>query len=133
LVVVIGKHCKHVTRQETLAYVAGYMICNDVSAHDLQLQRSQWTAGKAIDTFAPMGPGIVPTADLPDPQALTLTMRVNGEVVQREKHLTDAFLCGRDYCLSQFLHNTGTGRFDSDRHAIRDWYQTPATAVLAGR
>jgi 2-keto-4-pentenoate hydratase/2-oxohepta-3-ene-1,7-dioic acid hydratase in catechol pathway len=55
-----------------------------VSARDLQMQTSQWTAGKAIDTFAPMGPGIVLAADIPDPQALTLTTRVNGEVVQHE-------------------------------------------------
>jgi 2-keto-4-pentenoate hydratase/2-oxohepta-3-ene-1,7-dioic acid hydratase in catechol pathway len=84
LVVVIGKRCKHVAEQEALASVAGYTICNDVSARDLQMQTSQWTAGKAIDTFAPMGPGIVLAADIPDPQALTLTTRVNGEVVQRE-------------------------------------------------
>ncbi len=84
LVVVIGKRCKCVTEQEALAYVAGYTICNDVSARDLQMQTSQWTAGKAIDTFAPMGPGIVLAADIPDPQALTLTTRVNGEVVQHE-------------------------------------------------
>jgi 2-keto-4-pentenoate hydratase/2-oxohepta-3-ene-1,7-dioic acid hydratase in catechol pathway len=84
LVVVIGKRCKQVAEQEALAYVAGYTICNDVSARDLQMQTSQWTAGKAIDTFAPLGPGIVLAADIPDPQALTLTTRVNGEVVQRE-------------------------------------------------
>jgi acylpyruvate hydrolase len=84
LAVVIGKRCKHVTEQEALAYVAGYTVCNDVSARDLQMQTSQWTAGKAIDTFLPMGPGIVLTADIPDPQALTLTTRVNGEVVQHE-------------------------------------------------
>ena len=84
LAVVIGKRCKHVAEQEALAYVAGYTVCNDVSARDLQMQTSQWTAGKAIDTFAPMGPGIVLAADIPDPQALTLTTRVNGEMVQRE-------------------------------------------------
>ncbi|HYX49466.1 MAG TPA: fumarylacetoacetate hydrolase family protein, partial [Ktedonobacteraceae bacterium] len=84
LVAVIGRRCKHVTEQEALASVAGYTICNDVSARDLQMQTSQWTAGKAIDTFAPMGPGIVLAADIPNPQALTLTTRVNGQVVQRE-------------------------------------------------
>jgi 2-keto-4-pentenoate hydratase/2-oxohepta-3-ene-1,7-dioic acid hydratase in catechol pathway len=84
LVVVIGKRCKHVSEQEALAYVAGYTVCNDVSARMLQMQTSQWTAGKAIDTFLPMGPGIVLAADIPDPQALTLTTRVNGEVVQHE-------------------------------------------------
>jgi acylpyruvate hydrolase len=84
LVAVIGKRCKHVAEQEALAYVAGYTVCNDVSARDLQMQTSQWTAGKAIDTFAPMGPGIVLAADITDPQALTLITRVNGEVVQHE-------------------------------------------------
>jgi 2,4-didehydro-3-deoxy-L-rhamnonate hydrolase len=84
LAVVIGKRCKHVSEQEALAYVAGYTVCNDVSARMLQMQTSQWTAGKAIDTFLPMGPAIVLTADIPDPQTLTLTTRVNGEVVQHE-------------------------------------------------
>ena len=59
LAVVIGKRCKHVSEQEALAYVAGYTVCNDVSARMLQMQTGQWTAGKAIDTFLPMGPGIM--------------------------------------------------------------------------
>jgi len=84
LAVVIGKRCKHVSEQEALTYVAGYTVCNDVSARMLQMQTGQWTAGKAIDTFLPMGPGIVLAADIPDPQTLLLTTRVNGEVVQRE-------------------------------------------------
>jgi len=84
LAVVIGKRCKHVSEQEALAYVAGYTVCNDVSARVLQMQTGQRTAGKAIDTFLPMGPGIVLAADMPDPQTLLLTTRVNGEVVQRE-------------------------------------------------
>jgi 2-keto-4-pentenoate hydratase/2-oxohepta-3-ene-1,7-dioic acid hydratase in catechol pathway len=84
LAVVIGKRCKHVSEQEALAYVAGYTVCNDVSARMLQMQTSQWTAGKAIDTFLPMGPGIVLAAHMPNPQTLLLTTRVNGEVVQRE-------------------------------------------------
>lgn len=84
LAVIIGERCKQVSEQEALAYVAGYTVCNDISARDLQMQTSQWTAGKAIDSFAPMGPGIVLAADIPDPQTLTLTTRVNGEVVQQE-------------------------------------------------
>ena len=84
LAVVIGKRCKHVSEQEALAYVAGYTVCNDVSARVLQMQTGQWTAGKAIDTFLPMGPGIVLAADIPDPQTLLLTTRMNGEVVQHE-------------------------------------------------
>jgi len=83
LAVVIGERCKNVPMAETLSVVAGYSILNDVSARDLQLEVSQWTVGKAIDTFAPMGPGIVPARLVSDPQQLNLTTRVNGQVVQR--------------------------------------------------
>ena len=84
LAVVIGKRCKAVTEQEALAYVAGYSIINDVTARDIQAQTSQWTAGKALDAFAPMGPGIVPASQIPDPQTLTLITRVNGQEVQHD-------------------------------------------------
>ena len=84
LAVIIGKRCKAVTEQEALAYVAGYSIINDVTARDIQAQTSQWTAGKALDTFAPMGPGIVSASQIPDPQALTLITRVNGQEVQHD-------------------------------------------------
>lgn len=82
LALIIGTRCKEVSEQEALQYVAGYSIMNDVSARDLQMQTSQYMAGKALDTFAPMGPGMVLASDIPDPQALTLTTRVNGQVVQ---------------------------------------------------
>jgi acylpyruvate hydrolase len=82
LAVVIGRPCKDVSEKEALNYVAGYTIMNDVSARDLQKRTSQWTAGKAIDTFAPMGPGIVPASEIPNPQALTLSTRVNGQTLQ---------------------------------------------------
>src|SRR5437870_2084867 len=68
LAVIIGTRCKEVSEQEALQYVAGYSIMNDVSARDIQLQTSQWTAGKALDTFGPMGPGMVLASDIPDPQ-----------------------------------------------------------------
>jgi 2-keto-4-pentenoate hydratase/2-oxohepta-3-ene-1,7-dioic acid hydratase in catechol pathway len=84
LAVIIGTRCKDVTEQEALQYVAGYTIMHDVSARDLQMQTSQWTAGKALDTFAPMGPGIVPASSIPDPQTLTLTTRLNEQVVQHD-------------------------------------------------
>lgn len=82
LAVVIGRRASRVARADALAYVAGYAALNDVSARDLQMQTSQWGAGKAIDGFAPMGPGIVPARFVPDPQALMLATRVNGQVVQ---------------------------------------------------
>ena len=83
LAVVIGRPCKDISERDALTCVAGYTIINDVSARDLQMQTSQWTAGKTLDTFAPMGPGIVPAADIPDPQDLEITTRVNGVTLQR--------------------------------------------------
>jgi acylpyruvate hydrolase len=82
LAVVIGQRCKEVPASEALDYVAGYSVFNDVSARDLQMQTSQWVAGKALDTFAPMGPGIIPTSEIPDPQTLQLRTRVNGVTLQ---------------------------------------------------
>jgi acylpyruvate hydrolase len=82
LAVVIGRRCKNVHVSDALSVVAGYSVFNDVSARDLQSQVSQWTMGKAIDTFAPMGPGLVPAHLIPDPQKLELITRVNGQVVQ---------------------------------------------------
>ena len=91
LAVVIGMRCKEVSEQAALQYVAGYSILNDVSARDLQMKTSQYMAGNALDTFAPMGPGIVPASDIPDPQALQLTTRVNGQVVQHASTSTMIF------------------------------------------
>ena len=84
MAVIIGKRCKAVPEEEALHYVAGYCILDDVTARDIQAQTSQWTAGKALDTFAPMGPGIVPASQIPDPQTLTLVTRVNGQEVQHD-------------------------------------------------
>jgi 2-keto-4-pentenoate hydratase/2-oxohepta-3-ene-1,7-dioic acid hydratase in catechol pathway len=83
LAVIIGRRCKNLRINDALSVVAGYSAFNDVSARDLQLQVSQWTIGKAIDTFAPMGPGLVPAHLVPDPQNLELITRLNGQVVQR--------------------------------------------------
>ena len=91
LAVVIGKRCKEVSASVALEYVAGYSVFNDVSARDLQTQTSQFTAGKALDTFAPMGPGIVLASSVPDPQSLMLTTRVNGHVVQHASTATMIF------------------------------------------
>ena len=68
---------------DALEYVAGYSVMNDLSARDIQLSVSQWTAGKAIDGFAPIGPGIALAGEVGDPQHLQLTTRLNGEVMQQ--------------------------------------------------
>jgi 2-keto-4-pentenoate hydratase/2-oxohepta-3-ene-1,7-dioic acid hydratase in catechol pathway len=83
LAVVIGQRCKRVSTEEALRVIGGYSVLNDISARDLQMQVSQWTIGKAIDTFAPMGPGLVPARRIPDPQKLELVTRLNGQIVQQ--------------------------------------------------
>ena len=89
LAVIIGRRAREVSVGDALSYVAGYSVFDDVSARDLQMQTSQWAPGKAIDTFAPMGPGIVPAAEIGDPQDLMLTTRVNGTQLQHAstKHM----------------------------------------------
>ncbi|HEV2981382.1 MAG TPA: fumarylacetoacetate hydrolase family protein [Solirubrobacteraceae bacterium] len=82
LAVVIGKTARGVSARDALSCVAGAMPFNDVSARDLQMQNPLWTAGKAIDTFAPCGPALVTLDEIEDLQALALQTRVNGEVVQ---------------------------------------------------
>jgi 2-keto-4-pentenoate hydratase/2-oxohepta-3-ene-1,7-dioic acid hydratase in catechol pathway len=84
LAIVIGKACKNVSPDDALDYVLGYTCANDVSARDWQIKRggSQWSRGKTFDTFAPLGPAIVTPEDIPDPNALRIQTRLNGEVVQ---------------------------------------------------
>jgi 2-keto-4-pentenoate hydratase/2-oxohepta-3-ene-1,7-dioic acid hydratase in catechol pathway len=82
LAVVIGERASRVTEENALRHVAGYTAFNDVTARDLQFATSQWGAGKAIDTFGPIGPHLVPRSAIPDPQALMLTTRLNGVQVQ---------------------------------------------------
>ena len=82
LALVIGRTARNVAVADALGHIAGVMPFNDVSARDLQLQNPLWTAGKAIDTFAPCGPALVLMDEIEDLQALSLRTRVNGEVVQ---------------------------------------------------
>jgi 2-keto-4-pentenoate hydratase/2-oxohepta-3-ene-1,7-dioic acid hydratase in catechol pathway len=82
LAVVIGRRCRNVPEDRAMDHVAGYMPLNDVSARDLQMATSQWTAGKIPDTFAPCGPVLVLSDEIPDPHALSIETRVNGATRQ---------------------------------------------------
>ncbi|MCF3650610.1 fumarylacetoacetate hydrolase family protein [Synoicihabitans lomoniglobus] len=84
LAVVIGRPAKNVTVEKALNYVLGYTCANDVSARDWQIKRGggQWCRGKMFDTFLPLGPSLVTTDELPDPQDLKLRSRVNGQIRQ---------------------------------------------------
>ena len=80
LAFVIGKKAQSVAEADALDYVAGYLICNDVSEREWQLEHgSQWSKGKSFDTFAPLGPWLVTADEIRDPQNLAMWLDVNGE------------------------------------------------------
>ena len=84
LAVVIGRTCKNVTRVNALDYVLGYTCANDVSARDWQLiwGGGQWTRGKCFDTFCPLGPALVTSDEIEEPNNLKIRTVLNDEVVQ---------------------------------------------------
>lgn len=85
LAVVIAKPARHVKEQDALQYVAGYACFNDASVRDWQRHTSQFTPGKNFPGTGGFGPALVTTEELPDPQALSIQTRLNGQVVQ-ESH-----------------------------------------------
>lgn len=80
--VVIGKKAKYVSKEDALDHVFGYCTVNDLSARDLQLRTPQWLLGKTCDDFSPMGPYLVTTDEVGNPNDLHLKTYVNGEVRQ---------------------------------------------------
>jgi len=92
LLVVMGKTARNVSEAEALDYVAGYAIGHDFSARDLQLEKGgQWMVGKTLDGFAPIGPYFV-SADLVDPNKLTIETFVNDETQPRQSSHTSKFI-----------------------------------------
>ena len=82
LAVVIGQRAKRVSEADALGYVFGYSLINDVSARDLQFGDGQWTRGKSLDTFAPLGPFITTRDEIDDVQSLKIEGLLNNEVMQ---------------------------------------------------
>lgn len=82
LAVVIGRRARAVNEAAALDYVFGYTLMNDVTARDLQRKDGQWTRGKGLDTFAPLGPFITTRDEIGDVQNLKIEGLYNGEVTQ---------------------------------------------------
>jgi len=83
LAVVIGKRASYVDEAEALNYVAGYVLHNDVSEREFQIERSgTWDKGKGCDTFAPLGPWLATADEVGDVRKLRLWLTVNGKVMQ---------------------------------------------------
>ena len=91
--IVIGRKARYVAEKDALKYVAGYCVVNDVSERDFQLKKSasQWSKGKGCDTFGPIGPWLVTTDAVKDPQNLDMWLDVNGERRQRGNTKTMIF------------------------------------------
>jgi 2-keto-4-pentenoate hydratase/2-oxohepta-3-ene-1,7-dioic acid hydratase in catechol pathway len=92
--VVIGRTARYVEQKDALRYVAGYCVVNDVSERDFQLKKgaSQWSKGKGCDTFGPLGPWLVTTDEIKDPQNLGMWLDVNG--VRRQTGSTKTMIFG---------------------------------------
>jgi 2-keto-4-pentenoate hydratase/2-oxohepta-3-ene-1,7-dioic acid hydratase in catechol pathway len=89
--VVIGKKAQYVSEDKAIDYVAGYCIVNDVSERGFQLQSSQWDKGKGCDTFGPIGPWLVTTDEIRDPQNLDMWLDLNGRRMQKGNTRTMIF------------------------------------------
>src|SRR6185312_349644 len=85
LAVIIGRGGRDISAGAAFDHVFGYSIANDVTARDLQRRHDQWFKGKSLDTTLPLGPCIVPHADIGDPRSLELSLSVNGEERQRAR------------------------------------------------
>ena len=80
---VMGSVARSVSEKEALGLIAGYCVSNDVSERAWQLKRGgQWVKGKSFDTFGPIGPWLVTSDEIPDPQALSMELKVNGQMRQ---------------------------------------------------
>ncbi|MEQ8342204.1 MULTISPECIES: fumarylacetoacetate hydrolase family protein [Marinovum] len=103
--VVIGREAHYVSEETALEHVAGYCTVNDVSERAYQIERlGQWIKGKSAPSFAPIGPWLVTADDVPDPQALDVSLALNGETVQ-SSNTSDMIFSVREIVsyMSQFM------------------------------
>ncbi len=103
--IVIGTRANYVSVEDAPKYIAGYVLINDVSERQFQIERgSQWDKGKGCDTFGPIGPYLVTADEVHDPHQLDLWLDVNGEKMQRGSTATMVFDCYElvSYC-SQYM------------------------------
>lgn len=89
--VVIGTQARYVSEADALSHVAGYCIVNDVSERAFQMATSQWDKGKGFDTAGPIGPWLVTTDEIRDPQDLDMALDVNGKRMQSGNTRTMVF------------------------------------------
>jgi 2-keto-4-pentenoate hydratase/2-oxohepta-3-ene-1,7-dioic acid hydratase in catechol pathway len=93
LVIVIGKRAKRVNKEDAFHYVLGYCAVNDLSARDLQMRTNQWLLGKCCDGFSPLGPYLVTSDEVGNPNELGIRAFVNGEIRQNSNTADMIFYC----------------------------------------
>ena len=103
--VIIGKEAKYISESESQSHIAGYCVINDLSEREFQIEHAgQWVKGKSCDTFGPIGPYLVTTDEVPDPQNLKMWLEVNGKTMQNGS--TNTMVYGVNFLvsyLSQFM------------------------------
>jgi len=102
---VVGKRARYVEEKDAPAHIAGYTICNDVSERYFQIERGgQWMKGKCAETFGPLGPWLVTSDEIKDPQSLPMFLDVNGKRMQTGSTSTMIFTCAHIlHYVSQFM------------------------------
>jgi 2-keto-4-pentenoate hydratase/2-oxohepta-3-ene-1,7-dioic acid hydratase in catechol pathway len=105
LAIAIGRPARYVDKADAMSHVAGYLICNDVSEREYQTERGgQWDKGKGCDTFCPLGPWLVTTDEIPEPQDLDMWLDVNGQRMQTGSTRTMIFgVAHLVHYVSQFM------------------------------
>ena len=93
--IVIGTKAQYVEERDALEFVAGYCVVNDVSERAFQLVTTQWDKGKGFDTAGPIGPWLVTTDEIPDPQRLDMWLDLNGKRMQSGNTRTMIFSCAK--------------------------------------
>jgi 2,4-didehydro-3-deoxy-L-rhamnonate hydrolase len=102
---VVGKRARYVEEKDARAHIAGYTICNDVSERHFQIERGgQWMKGKCAETFGPLGPWLVTSDEIKDPQSLPMFLDLNGKRMQTGSTSTMIFTCAHIlHYVSQFM------------------------------
>jgi 2,4-diketo-3-deoxy-L-fuconate hydrolase len=94
IAIVIGKRARYVEQKDAVKHIAGYTICNDISERAFQMERAgQWMKGKCAETFGPLGPWLVTTDEIKDPQKLSMYLDINGQRRQTGNTKTMIFSC----------------------------------------
>ena len=134
LAFVIGTRAKNVSEADALDHVAGYCICDDVSERSLQKGGpGEWIKAKSYDSFGPLGPWLVTTDEVPDPQALELTLDLNGTRMQTGNTSTMIFSVAQLVSYISQIHDADARRRHHHRHAARRRHGAEPAGVPEGR